>query len=110
MANNDTELPSINVLTFWGTLCRAVNNDDFEQFKSLLDTKFSSIDDDKYATAMLLVKDKYEYLHYLIIEHGVKRNEIEQDIINPVSEKLFLLQELMAENNENQINKNKSKI
>src|SRR5579875_3980682 len=109
MEQNDNELPSINVLTFWGTLCQAVNKNDFEKFKSLLDTKFSSIDDSKYATAISLVDDRYEYLHYLIIENGVKRKDIDLHFINPVSEKLFLLQELMVEENKNLTTTRKNK-
>jgi hypothetical protein len=110
MEKKDNALPGINVLTFWGTLCQMINKNDLDGFKNLLDTKFSSIDDDKYAKSIFLVDDKYEYLHYLIIERGVKRTDVEEDIINTTSEKLFILQELMAEISKNSAIKNKVKI
>lgn len=108
--NNNDAKPGINVLTFWGTICQMVNKNDIEGFKKLIDTDFSSISDDKYKKAMLLMKEEYDFLHHLIIVGGVKRTDVEPSDINPVSEKLFILQELMEETTTNQPKKNKPKV
>jgi hypothetical protein len=108
--NDNDQRPSINVLTFWGTLCGMINKNDIEGFKKLIDTDYSSIDSDKYKKAMFMIKDEYEFLHHLIIVGGVKRTDVDPSDINPSSEKLFLLQELMEEAANNPQKKNKPKV
>lgn len=104
------EKPSINVLTFWGELCLTVKNDDLDGFKKLISTDYSSIDDDKYITAIMIVHDKPKFMEHLIFECGITRKDMALEYMNTISEKLFLTQELMSEKNNNHMNKNKSKI
>ena len=108
--NEHDQRPSINVLTFWGTLCQMVNKNDIEGFKNLIDTDFSSIDSDKYKKAMLMIKDEYDFLHHLIMVGGVKRSDVDPSDINPISEKLFILQELIEETATSIAKKNKPKV
>lgn len=97
-------------MTFWGTLCQLANKDDLDGFKNLISTDFRSIDEDKFVKATLLVHEKPKFMEYLIFECGVKRKDVEQDIINPITEKFFIAQELMEEAATNPRVKNKTKI
>jgi len=99
-----------NVLTFWSELVKFIEVDDLDGFKKHLSINYNCVDNSKYATAFMFAGENTDFLQHLIFDCGLNRDDIDNNDINPISDKIFIAKELLTEINSNKVNIKRNKV
>ncbi len=95
---------------FWAKINGLTARNDLNEFKKFISGEFPYLEKHKYIMATLFIGEHYDFLHHLIFDCGLKREDLNDDMINPISDKLFTIKELLDETVINPITKDRFKL